>query len=61
MSLPIFPNKYSSILNGYEMVLSINVVNFDVIGVGNHEFDNGKDSLNTLAQTLCSSLMKLRT
>ena len=53
----LFPNKYSSILNGYEMALSINIVDFDVIGVGNHEFDGGKDSLKTLTQTLSQSLI----
>lgn len=44
----LFPNEYSSILNGHEMVLASNTCKFDVGCLGNHEFDFGLDILNEL-------------
>lgn len=49
------------------MVLASNASNFDVIGIGNHEFDNGQPVLAELASMssqplICSNLARgLRT
>ncbi len=42
----LFTNKYSSIMEGHEMVLSSNACDIDVGSLGNHEFDNGTDTLH---------------
>lgn len=57
----LFPSKYSSILQGHDMILASNASSFDAIGIGNHEFDGGQPVLRELAQMsntplLCSNL-----
>lgn len=57
----LFPSKYSSIIQGHDMILASNSSDFDIIGIGNHEFDGGQPVLNELASMsntplLCSNL-----
>jgi 2',3'-cyclic-nucleotide 2'-phosphodiesterase/3'-nucleotidase/5'-nucleotidase len=57
----LFPSKYSFILDGHDMILASNASQFNVIGIGNHEFDGGKPVLAELAlmsntPLLCSNL-----
>ncbi len=59
----LFPSKYSAILDGHDMVLAGNASKFDVMGIGNHEFDEGQAVLSELAlmteqPILCSNLQK---
>ncbi len=57
----LFPSKYSLILDGHDMVLAGNASKFDVMGIGNHEFDDGQATLSELAlmtdtPLICSNL-----
>jgi 2',3'-cyclic-nucleotide 2'-phosphodiesterase (5'-nucleotidase family) len=57
----LFPNKYSSIFYGHDMILATNSSQFHFIGIGNHEFDYGTNILTELASMsntpfLCSNL-----
>ncbi len=59
----LFLSKFSAILQGHDMVLAGNASKFDVVGIGNHEFDGGKPVLTELAlmaetPIICSNLTK---
>ena len=53
----LFQNKTSSILEGHDIILATNVVKFDFMGIGNHEFDQGLNVLNALSSMSCSPLL----
>ena len=59
----LFPSKYSSIMDGNDMILSSNACHFNAIGIGNHEFDAGQDILKQAAlmsnsPLICSNISK---
>ena len=43
------PNKFTSIMQCNDMVLSTNSCHFNAIGLGNHEFDSGQELLKQFA------------
>ena len=53
----LFTNKSSFIFKGYDIVLSTNIAKFDFMGIGNHEFDQGIDTLSNLSSISCSPLL----
>ena len=60
----ISPNKNSPILKGLDMISASNISNFEVIGLGNHEFDFGLDILKmhsniSKGKFICSNISKL--
>jgi 2',3'-cyclic-nucleotide 2'-phosphodiesterase (5'-nucleotidase family) len=53
----LFINKTSSILEGHDIVLATNVAKFDFMGIGNHEFDQGLNTLNDLSSMSCAPFL----
>jgi len=53
----LFINKTSSILEGHDIVLATNVAKFDLMGIGNHEFDQGLNTLNDLSSMSCAPFL----
>ena len=59
----ISPNKNSAIIYGMDMINASNISKFDVIGLGNHEFDFGLEKLKTysnisIGKFICSNIPK---